>query len=170
MSNYEKLKTLCHQNYIGSEKCGECEGDKWMYCINELEKGNPAIKKDCTTCKGKGYTIPLEFGCKVLIGENRWRYITEVISSDKVTISGYKQIEWGIGEFENLGKPLTLQMVLRLLQKDRQHNLDKYEFIFSANYLYIKRKDLGIEIKIDLTKEPKDWSEETLQSIIDIVK
>jgi len=89
MNNYKKLKTLCHQNYIGSEKCGECEGSGQR---------------------------------KSSIEELKAKHLIDYLDN------------------------LCLNVIGKTIEQQTKF------------------------IDIDLTKDHKDWSEETLQAIIDIVK
>ena len=78
----QKIKELCHQNYIGSVKCYWCRGKgrhqnhttysgdcdncgKQQYANISGNKCSEVEEVDCTICSGKGYTIPLEKGCEV---------------------------------------------------------------------------------------------------------
>lgn len=166
MNNLEqKLKTLCHQNYIGSEKCGEKEN-------------KDCSGLDCMSCKGKGYTIPLEFGCDVKYGDRvgkiyrldemfiyiavqdtdkKWNYTTDIFIEDSA--------------FENLGKPLILQMVLRLLSKASKNIFNSRYFIDTNGDIWEEEKSgniIDLQINIDLNKDLKDQPE-VLQSIYNIV-
>ena len=68
---------------------------------------------------------------------------------------------------DDLGKPLTLQMVLRLLE-------EKGEYAICSDGVIVKSdsnwSNFGYETKLDLTKDPKDWGDEVLTALIDIVK
>lgn len=152
MNNYEKLKTLCHQNYIGSEKCGGCGGKKY---ISEWY-GDKEDVGLCIQCDGKGYIIPLEFGCEVKISSGNTRiYSILSFSSEDIDLM-----------VENLGKTLTLQDVLRLLSRTgRVIEMRDNHTIHIGDYSIKKQF-----IKLDLTKEPKDWSEETWGELLELVK
>lgn len=157
MTNYEKIKELCHQNFIGSEKCVECEGtgEEKNLDKRELEQvyNSPLIiKPDCYTCKGKGYTIPLEHGCEIEFDEpviitantkskeKTERYIFPIVDpnvSDWMAYIPYK------GELDNnsfdlyshgfeklegykvLGKPLTLYQLSKLV-RDKHYLIDNW--------------------------------------------
>lgn len=172
MNNYEKLKTLCHENYIGSEKCGRCDGNGWKQ--TDIIAKNGAVKIDCQTCKGKGYIIPLEFGCEVknINNEKTGVLIRKSKESNWHSIvwkkEGVRKItETHYSDYENLGKPLSLQDVLRLLGSIEDDN--GHETILE----HYGNGDVGFyvnSIKIDLTKDIKDQDESVLQAIIDIVK
>lgn len=164
MNNYEKLKTICHEHYIGSEKCGQC-----MLGKKYAGRDSGHILNDCTACKGKGYIIPLEFGCEVIYEDRKYEYK----GVNKQGANTFYDIEdfdcWSDDiyehELENLGKPLTLQMVLWLLRK-------KEFYVNSAYY----DNEIGVynlndfhQFNIDLDKDIKDQPE-VLQAIIDIVK
>lgn len=195
--NYEKLKTICHQNFIGSEKCGECGGEDIAELIGLVE-GEDLY---CSTCKGKGYTIPLSFGCE---GINRQKSdciyskvtmhsIGYVYTIDLIEDSGqfWEQGKCTLDKFENLGKPLTHVDVFRLLKMTGD---TRYEStILIGDKLRISRptnktethieegvginneqygvvtNDVWLDITIDLDKDIKDQPE-VLQAIIDIVK
>lgn len=227
MNNYEKLKTLCHQNFIGSERCGECNGTGQEEGV-EIGNTGAIVNHRCLDCSGKGYIIPLEFGCEV---KNRYApshapyiFISKNGNSVKTKHTGYykdgeyetfrknkalssfdwknyPRFDWQkelveedgkVRTFENLGKPLALQDVLRLLKMTGD---TRYEgTILIGDELRISRptnktetyiedgvginneqygvvtNDVWLDITIDITKEPKDWSEEILQAIIDIVE
>lgn len=164
MNNLEqKLKTICHQNYIGSEKCGECGGQGVTY-----DDRCDEIDGDCEHCKGKGYTIPLEFGCEVrtMLGLSPFR-VTAVNHLGEVLLNQnpvwYRPFEI----VENLGKPLTLQMVLRLLNEIRMDvHIDCNYITYTEN----AKTDVSCSyIKYDITKDLKDQPE-VLQAILTIVR
>lgn len=181
-NNYEKLRTLCHQNCIGSDKCGECKGKKYINFekvkeVNGIMELTEKGTKDCPTCQGKGYTIPLEFGCELEILDKKCFFISK--PTPEVTIvleDGYKCNYNNIAEIKNLGKPLTLQDVLRLLSRQKTVRIlgagEEYykgEKPVNENEILIWHEN-GRTIFLELTKDPKDWSDETIQAIIDIVK
>ena len=131
MNHYEKLRTICHENLIGSEKCITCDGTGHGNCIQP--PGGMKICRECEACKGAGYTM--------------------------VT--------------ENLGKPLTLQDILRLL--DTKQNYGTSKVLRTNGELRGVSEIDGGQIKeilfdIDLTKSIKDQDPEALQAIYEAVK
>lgn len=165
----QKIKTLCHQNYIGSNKCGECDGkyiDKSK--LNKIEFLGRDIS--CPTCKGKGYTIPLEFGCEVNVRTKTFN--EDEYSYRKNMVLGVNpEVELSLNNWElveNKGKPLTLQMVLMLLNKKGD-----YPFLMDDKTLFHVDEQatpkLIATLDIDLTKDLKDQPE-VLQAVIEIVK
>ena len=181
MNNYEKLKTLCHQNYIGSEKCGECEGEGYIDNTNSVHK---QLNYDCTTCQGKGYRIPLEYEALYMpyteredpskygfkSEEEAWLYIqsNHVCSKIKNEPCESCMAEWIVSKDER-PKPLTTTMVLRLLSKtscyiNAEVGTDKITVYTQPDSQFFSREHFDI----DLTKDLKDQPE-TLQAIIDIV-
>lgn len=163
MNNYNKLKQAVRRL---TKKCGECEGDKYL---ESMIAGNEP--EDCFVCKGKGYIEELEFGCEGLYDKLPCEYVgvleidvivLRIVSTGELIRISDDQFN---SYFENLGKPLTLQDVLMLL--DEQENVK----VFLNGYgqiEIIEGKWPSMYIPLDL--KPKDWSDETLQSIIDIVK
>jgi hypothetical protein len=172
----QKLNTLCHQNYIGSEKCVAKDCNDGHKCLGYHEDTDEYEWGMCDVCKGKGYTIPLEFGCEILYNGEISKYIftnsNEKSSYLKIYYNGYKEYTHSINfnwDFENLGKPLTLQMVWNLLGEvcNKSISIDTLGFVYVTSELDAPCEKI---FQIDLTKDPKDWSDETLQAIIDIVE
>ena len=130
MNHYEKLRTMCHENLIGSEECVGCDGQKMQ---SKQHHDGDWEDRDCPTCKGAGYTM--------------------------VT--------------ETLGKPLTLQDILRLL--DTKQNYGTSKVLRTNGELRGVSEIGGSQIKeilfdIDLTKSIKDQDPEALQAIYEVVK
>ena len=189
MDNLEqKLNTLCHQNYIGSEKCGGCDGRGDFTKVGDKEFNIDDFTEICPTCKGKGYTIPLEYEALYMpyteredpskygfkSEEEAWLYIqsNHVCSKIKNEPCESCMAEWIVSKDER-PKPLTTTMVLRLLDiKDCwYHNNGMGEISGEKEIEFMeggKVKVKTIYFRIDLTKDIKDQPE-VLQSIIDIV-
>lgn len=178
MNNLEqKIKTICHQNFIGSEKCGQCNGHGGWSTALHLPISNWK-DEPCPTCKGKGYTIPLEFGCEVLLpyykdeNDKQLSDIFVAFDCDEEIVTLNQLNTDYSDEFINLGKPLTLQMVLRLLEEKADTiNIRMDNKYYELGTLQVlDNNDCNISnIVIDLTKDLKEQPE-VLQAIIDIVK
>jgi hypothetical protein len=188
----QKLNTLCHQNYIGSEKCVAKDCNDGHKCLGYHEDTDEYEWGMCDACKGKGYTIPLEFGCEVLYGHMKYMC---AVGADKY--SGYEEkesfvylqdendfknsnfaklhFEKDLIEFHdginpiNLGKPLTHQQVLELLPYHwvlKKNKGGKYEYVDMEHFGTSKFKNPYITLKGEYLK---DQSDKVLQAIIDIV-
>jgi hypothetical protein len=169
MTNKQKFKELCHKSYIGSEKCGGCEGlgeNQWKININGDIQTKEGIS--CKFCKGKGYTIPLEFGCEVTTPNSKkmLTFVREFSNGNHLYLHGENTYDTEMNmEYENLGKPITLQNVLRLVDGD--YYISGNGFIFREDFNGIQDLDLP---QIDLSKDPKDWSEETWGELLELIE
>lgn len=167
-NNYEKLRKLCHENFIGSEKCGECDGKGFRYSDPvQIEE----TSSNCPTCKGKGYIIPLEDEeCS-----EQWDNILRAVDNIDKGLNTEYQLYDVLCEYRDaivngLGKPLTLQMVLRLFRKISSQRIEYQDKdgVFTV-FIYSKSNTFK-PIIIDIDKDIKDQDESVLQDIIDIVK
>lgn len=130
---------------------------------------------------GDDYVEPLEFGCEVMV--TRISYIGAV-QQEVLLFSGVdgltkmqeyvKTIDQGGGccsnseyfekhEYLNLGKPLQLREILRAFEI-------KYDFnMHASGMLYVLKDNKWSGVKLDLSKEPSQYSEEKLQAIYDLL-
>jgi len=171
----QQLKTKFHENYIGSEQCGECV-PKGSGKFSLSKDGNEII---CQNCKGKGYTIPLEFGCEVEVSGG-------VFEKNKVVKIGFgfgwvaehNQIFSIEGKHyyqpieNNLGKPLTLQDVLRLVQEKKKENGGgryKVELDLYILMIFDVEKSVDDTVYINLLKPIEEQDTETLQALLELL-
>lgn len=123
--------------------------------------------------------IPLEFGVEVKllgkIGKNRvgvvWRNINGGICVVGETIGSIDY--WFPKEYKILGRPLSLQDVLRTIKKNNK-NKPNYTDICGVDVdesqVSFERKALGTLRFIDLTLPISQQSEEDLDKLIELVK
>lgn len=151
--------------------------------MNTYEKLRGAIYK-------KKYPdgIPLEFGCEVdyssTLGE---KAIAINVTSDKLLLEDcergccYNQTlhevdrfnpegdtsMYRVNQIKILGKPITLQDILLVLHP---YIKDIYMMHFSSIRMYLENRDKKTRLHIDLSLDPKDYPEETLQALLDLIK
>lgn len=111
----------------------------------------------------------LEFGCELLINKELAIFIRETEKSSEVVYHVLKEgktlmIDENLSNIKNLGKPVSLNDVLGLI------NIDKIYPINSCNCMHIKPFDSDNLIEIDLSKEIKDQDNETLKEIYNLIK
>ena len=143
--------------------------------------------------------IPLEFGCEVEVDGDDDYWVTgeyggckkhkRECGNNTEKCEYQERVElthtdmWGeyhkalyfTNEIDSLGKPLTLQMVLRLLgekfSEDEEYtysmDIDGGFYSEERGVYEPQRKYL---IGIDIDEDPKDWSDEVLSALIEIVK
>jgi len=125
------------------------------------------------------YGVPLEFGCEteegIYIGEElitsnhtaEWKH-TVLHNNGRILGQNYVA--------KILGKPITLQDILRVINRamfDKKTKLKGYELSYCGDSLYIHwtdSNDYQDYIKILLEKEIKNQDEEVLQQIINLIE
>ena len=119
--------------------------------------------------------IPLEFGCEVIIDFNVIMnitiedapciYIRKGIAVKEPTLLTFEGSIIEQFPDKNLGKPLSLQDVMRVIV------LKKDEAIIVTNYKYIRFcKDQNVITELDLSKEIKDQDQEVLGELYQLIK
>ena len=182
MNNLELRKALQKINHA----CIDCGGDGYSLCehagghvptdIETGEEYSPCTKEceqhngDCKTCSGTGIDIPLEFGCTITVQE---KYSEVPNPVPMIIISGPN----GFGEFDtdryervknedvikNLGKPSTLEDLLRALQNQDFH----YQLGVEGHLL--AEKDGVVVLEIDLSKTVETQTQEVTDQLIEIL-
>jgi len=192
MNNLELRKALQKINHA----CIDCGGDGYSLCehagghvptdIETGEEYSPCTKEceqhngNCKTCSGTGIDIPLEFGCTITVQE---KYSEVPNPVPMIIISGRN----GFGEFdtdrykrvknedviENLGKPSTLEDLLRALGKKMQ-----YPVLISSNgtnfgtihyYDEESTPKLISMMDYDLSKTVEEQTQEVTDQLIEIL-
>jgi hypothetical protein len=156
--------------------CGDCEGSGIFHIHEYPDAIN--VKEKCVTCSGLGYVIPLEKDCEVemknILGK---RYIAQIISicqeshiSSEILYNVIAKnnilIKSGSNIFKNLGKPSTLQDLMRALgAKDNQTTM-----FVDNGYLMILNDDLKRTwTKLDLSKTVETQTQEVINQLIKIL-
>jgi hypothetical protein len=150
-------------------------GEELSLCTKECDK----LEGDCTTCKGDGYVIPLEEGCEVVVGGRKHTFIgycrneTYCTLGSKAGRNDYHdgqmiKIETVLYEniSENLGKPPTLQDILLVLETI----YDESGVLSSGEMFTVSYGKQNPSITLDLTKEPKEWDDKTIEAVIKLIK
>lgn len=122
--------------------------------------------------------IPLEFGCWVLdYKDGVDKVIAGSNGEEKVLIKGIGEIEkyklLDINAFKILGKPLSLQDILRAVDKYKEGG-DIY-YLYANGWLmrdgqtHEGHRDGQMVCKLDLSKQIKDQDEEVLLKLIELI-
>jgi len=148
-------------------------GEEYSPCTKECEQHNG----DCKICSGTGIDIPLEFGCEVLhkdedYGERlctvlelqKKGFFTQYTGFDG-TYKLFKSFRFddSMGKWQNLGKPSTLEDLLRALPQLELEFID----LLGKN-LYISYEEHE-SIKYDLSKTPETQTQEVTNQLIEIL-
>jgi hypothetical protein len=141
----------------------------------------------------------LEFGCEVLLmlyGDNNRTPVKAMLLDTFENPKGYKSRYWhtflildrgmrtAYGETTNnrrlhndsyhseiievYGKPLALQMILRMFQNSNKNM--SWTMDTNIGFTVVNDETIKIFERLDLSKEPKDYPEETLQAIYELIK
>lgn len=188
MNNYEKFREKYHKEF---NRCEECKGEGEIYS-DYPDEPDTLVPQDystgCETCKGKGFVIPLEFGCEVtdkwhsdvVYGKVMYTSISHVTHMGLVQDGEdtyWKSHTLPKEDVENLGKPVTLQNVLLML-----FNLNKvFALRYSlANELRSDHKSPFVDLidvegnevvyRLDLSLQPQEWSDETWGELLALVE
>lgn len=154
--------------------CEECEKEIYIDSVGNL------IKDTCKTCKGKGYVEELEFGCEIKIGNDAdpgfiggvYIVSSKLPGKDKVfrvcqvLLGGdlQKRVKPEL-DYENLGKPLTLQEVLLALGK-RSVDIE-FKPISRTN---IRIWEVGKnDFDLPLTLPPEEWPQGLQDKICELL-
>lgn len=173
MNKLQKLKTLVRQHT--RPKCGECGGTTNKLVDIKHKDWEERIKKylspikyvtteKCKTCNGKGYIEELEFGCDVRLKDSNLIH-TMITGSEYYNDVTRRNIFFSEKNI-NLGKPLLLREILEALScKIFEIKINKKEielcFIVDGDTEYLF---------LDLTLDPKDYTEETINQLIEILE
>ena len=178
MANYNKFREQFHKAF---NRCEDCNGAGYpfseeqcpvhgYYCNGGDKKGCIDKTLKCKTCNGLGYVIPLEFGCEVMIQEpysSTHNPVQRRVYGYSKELNEFESMKHGWIKqetvIENLGKPLTLQDVLRMISKDVEISKDN-------NHLYLEYGEYNDCLTLDLTKQPQDWGEEVWGQLLELVK
>lgn len=193
----EKLKNAVRRITEPCDRCGGLGKSKFTERKNESYQKmyGEGIHFDptCKTCKGKGWCPKLEFGCEVrVIGEDESGYEESYNGVDEVGVVnqvGYiqflyadnccviddiyiKEYKEGYDEdrevsFETLGKPIETREVLLALRDKGHYFIDVWGEI---GFIDEDGEWQVIGIKIPLDKQPKDYPEELVGKLIELLK
>ena len=171
------LQTLSKEVNKRIHACKDCKekpiGWKWLVGKREVTIGDTisppnAIETTdiCTTCQGEGYVIPLEEGCEFLI-ENDGVDLFEFTSKKegRQVLYWFKGSKIGMPESwvkrhtEKLGKPLTLQDILRCLRSGTELETDRTRIIIHGEEI----------VELPFT-DPKEWDDKTIKALIKLIK
>lgn len=172
MNNYTKLTQAV---YKIKYKCGDCGGKgKWKITPTEFLKKYGKVMIDdletipieCNSCSGKGFVIPLEFGCELKLEQTILKYIGFSNNQHALFLSKNNSLLF-VDDIEDkveiLGKPITPQDILLVLD-GRELSINK-DYI----HLYLENKNLDTAV-IDLTLPIKDQSESTLSELLALIE
>jgi len=157
--------------------CGDC-GGSGIFHIHEYPDATN-VKEKCVTCSGTGIDIPLEFGCEVKI--DGWKHTFIGYSPNKAYCTvGSKEGKNNYHDGammtteaiyhelieENLGKPSTLQDLMRALGA----KYNKTPMFVDNGYLMILTDDLKRTwTKLDLSKTVETQTQEVINQLIEIL-
>ena len=145
-------------------KCEECDGEG----SHILEsKGGFNLTEKCISCNGQGYIEPLEFGCEVEKGGKIYTAWQKRSDGDGVIIVSQENVTTlqDGDTFENLGKPLKYNELLRALG-ERCERFTAIKFRKDDTLLY--HDNLTIH-SLDLTKDPEEQDEEVIKQLLEIL-
>jgi len=147
--------------------CGECGGGGCDNSINkeywDNQKSHVRIDyKNCKSCSGTGIDIPkMTFGDELQFKDGIKKFI-RFSSLFYIVSDGKMEYSYG-GEPINLGKPSTLQDILRALQ-----NQDFYYQLGAEGHL-LAEKDGVVVLEIDLSKTVETQTQEVTNQLIEIL-
>jgi len=162
------LQTLSQEVNKRINCCKNCDGAGLQPWVHPTYRTS-ATKDMCKPCKGKGYVIPLEEGCEVIVDDYNYSVISRQLAENVFCLSEDKEHTRYFDEedLENLGKPLTLQDILLVLSKigyrfkdDELDGVNILDDTYDELYLFT----------IDLTKDPQEWENKTIEAITKLIK
>ena len=164
------IQTLSQEVNKRIHTCKDCGGAGQVENKNNrIDSNGLSIAVDCTTCKGDGYVIPLEEGCEVLykwddggIDETTITWVRQKCTPQdhiKITLKNHGDAYSDDVELTILGKPLTLQDILRCLRSGTEMETDRTRIIIHGEEI----------VELPFT-DPKEWNDETIEALIKLIK